>query len=194
MSDDNSFSMLLNRWDIDQIKDLIGYFWMQRGKTDSIPDKTSGRNRKIIDFWRRVFNRLNNIELSDNDKFILSNLAKLTVFLPVINNENFDWFILSAQYVHFDFNSPFFIEYLDVLKDKGDKIKSAKYVGKIFLKMLEKFTPSYDQEHIRSIVEYLYDAKDKESKVLASGICNIYGSRGNDFLRDIYEKNRNMSI
>jgi len=193
ISDDSSFSMLLKKWDLDQIKDLIGYFWMQRGKTDSNPGEVS-RREKIIDFWRWMFSRLKKNELSENDKSILSNLAKLTVFLPEIDDENIDWLMLSAQYVHFDFNSPFFIEYLDVLKDKGDKIKSARYVGKIFLKMLEKFTPSYDQKHIRSIAAYLYDVKDKESKVLADEICNIYGSRGNDFLRDIYEKNKNLKI
>ncbi len=51
--------------------------------------------------------------------------------------------------------------------------------------MLEKFTPDYDQEHIRSIVEFLYDAGATDS---ASKICNIYGARGQEFLRDIYEK------
>jgi len=88
-----------------------------------------------------------------------------------------------APYVHVNFNSPFFIEYLDNLKGKDPN--DPKYIGEIFLKMLENFTPDYDEKHIRSIVEYLYNSSQK---AVADKICNIYGSRGYEFLRDIYEK------
>ena len=93
--------------------------------------------------------------------------------------------MLSAPYVHEDFNSPFFIKCLDELKDKGDGKEAAKYIAEIYLKMLEKITPDFDKKHIRSIVEFLYNAGAQEN---ADKICNIYGSRGYEFLRDIYEK------
>ena len=99
--------------------------------------------------------------------------------------------MLSAPYTHEDFNSPFFIEYLDKLKEKGDKSETAKYIGDVYLKMLEKFTPDFDQKHIRSIVEFLYDAAPTDK---AKTICNTYGSRGAEFLRDIYEKYSNEQI
>jgi len=51
--------------------------------------------------------------------------------------------------------------------------------------MLEKITPDFDQKHIRSIVEFLYNSGAMDS---ANKICNIYGSRGYEFLRDIYER------
>ena len=79
---------------------------------------------------------------------------------------------------------------MDELKNKGDSKETAKYIGEIYLKMLEKITPDYNQKHIRSIVEFLYNASTQEN---ANKICNIYGARGQDFLRDIrdiYEKNR----
>ena len=57
--------------------------------------------------------------------------------------------------------------------------------------MLEKFTPDFDQKHIRSIVEFLYDAAPTDK---AKTICNTYGSRGAEFLRDIYEKYSNEQI
>jgi len=50
--------------------------------------------------------------------------------------------------------------------------------------MLDKITPDYDQKHIRPIVEFLYAGAEES----ANKICNIYGSRGYEFLRDIYEK------
>lgn len=61
----------------------------------------------------------------------------------------------------------------------------AKYIGEIYLKMFEKTTPDYDKKYIRSIVEFLYNAEAQE---YSNKICNIYGSRGNELLRDIYEK------
>ena len=43
----------------------------------------------------------------------------------------------------------------------------------------------YKKEHIQSIIEKLYKIGKKEE---ADEICNEYGRRGLDFLRDIYEK------
>ena len=74
---------------------------------------------------------------------------------------------------------------MDNLKDKGESKVTAEYIGEIYLKMLEKITPDYDKKHIRSIIEFLYNAGAQEN---ANKICNIYGSRGYEFLRDIYEK------
>jgi hypothetical protein len=123
--------------------------------------------------------------LTQEDKKILSEASKLIIILPQIESESYEWLMLSAPYVHEDFNSSFFIEYLDELKDKGDNKETAKYIGEIYLRMLEKSTPNFDKEHIRSIVKFLYDAGGKDR---AYKICNIYGSRGEEFLRNIYEK------
>jgi hypothetical protein len=56
--------------------------------------------------------------------------------------------------------------------------------------MLEKITPDYDKKHICSIIKFLYNAGAQEN---ADKICNIYGSRGLEFLRDIYEKHANST-
>ncbi len=57
--------------------------------------------------------------------------------------------------------------------------------------MLSIFIPDFDQQHIRSIVEFLYEVKDEETTDSANKICNLYGRRGKEFLRDIYEKYTN---
>lgn len=123
--------------------------------------------------------------LSKEDKQILSSASKMAVFLPQIDTESIEWLILSARYVYEDFNASFFIEYLDDLKEKGDLKETAKYIGNIYLKMLEKITPDYNKKHIRSIIEFLYNNEAQDN---ANHICNIYGSRGYELLRDIYEK------
>ena len=161
---------------------------MQRDYLMASSEENEKMRGKIIAFWRLLYEKFKGkeeITLTQNDKHILSAVSKLAAFLPKIDTESYKWLMLSALYVHEDYNSSFFIEYLDELKDKGDKSESAKYIGDIYLKMLKKITPDFDQKHIRSIVEFLYDAGATDN---ANKICNIYGARGYEFLRDIYDK------
>lgn len=218
-TENSTFGLLLKNWDYSQIKEIIGFFWMQRKEYEKTPSKAvvmepkNGEvkpkiidnaketeppvkenerlliEKKIIEFWSWVYNKYESKQdITDEDKRILSSLARLTTFLPQINSENFKWLEMAAPYVILDFTFPFFIEYLDRLKDKGDKVKSANYVAKIFLKMLKVSTPDFDQKHIKSIVEYLYKINTKETKEYANNICNEYSSRNYDFLKEIWVK------
>jgi hypothetical protein len=188
------FRKILDRWDLFQIREMIGWFWMQRDymmesvKENKQTEETvriAKMRELIIDFWRWVYESKykGKEQLKGEDKEIFSKLSKLAVFLEKINAENYEWLCLSALYIHVDFNASFFLKYLNSLKEK-DK-EAGKYVGEIFLEILKNSTPDYDQKDIRSIVEYLYI---KDFKKYAIKICIIYGSRGYEFLRDIYEK------
>ena len=82
-----------------------------------------------------------------------------------------------------DYNTPFFIEYL--LKHASE---TPAKVGEIYLEMLNAdIYPDYKKEDIQEIVRLLYDKNEKES---ADRICNLYGAKGFDFLKDIYETHR----
>lgn len=182
------FKKIIVHWKPEQIKLVIGFFWMQREYLKENTEDNENMRARIIAFWKLLYERYkgkSEDRLSREDKQILSAVAKLASSLPHVDAESYKWLILSAPYVHEDFNSAFFIEYLNELKDKGERSETAKYIGDIYLKMLNKTTPDFDQEHIRSIVEFLYNADAADS---ASRICNIYGWRGYEFLRDIYEK------
>jgi len=189
LDDPNSlFREITDEWKPDQIKAIIGFFWMQRDYLRGSSEENEKIQKKIIEFWKLIYDHYqgkNEESLTQEDKKILSSVSKLAVFLPKIDTESYDWLMLSAPYVHEDFNSPFFIKCLDELKGKGDGKEAAKYIAEIYLRMLEKITPDFDRKHIRSVVEFLYNAGAKED---AKKICNIYGSRGNELLRDIYEK------
>lgn len=193
INDSNSlFRKLLDKWDISQIEEIIGFFWMQRRdyeqrQEEPIEDKERIIiENKIIAFWRWVYENKykgkQENEFSSDDKKILSGLCNLTVFLTEINSVNFEWLKISALYADVSFYSSFFIEYLDRLKDK---VESPKYIGEIFLKMLEGSTPDFRTENIQSIVEFLYQSNNKGE---ADKICNIYGSRGYEFLRSLYDQ------
>lgn len=188
---DGLFRKILDRWNLFQIKEAIGWFWMQRDFiVESIKDKKQTEEivriekmrELIIAFWRWIYqNKYQEKQpFKEVDKEVLSELSKLAVFLEKIDIENCKWLSLSALYIHVDFNAPFFLKYLNGLKNK-DK-DAGKYVGKIFLEILKNSTPDYDQKDICSIVEYLYNAGFEE---YAEEIGKIYGTRGFEFLRDI---------
>jgi len=58
-------------------------------------------------------------------------------------------------------------------------------VGAVYLEMLNAATPVFDRNNIKSIVTKLYEGGEAAG---ANRICNIYGDRGVEFLRDIYEQ------
>jgi hypothetical protein len=182
------FRKIIDEWKPEQIMEVTGFFEMQREYLTESSEENEKMKGRIVEFWRQIYGRYkdkNESSLLQEEKKILSEASKLAVFLPEIDTESYDWLMLSAPYVHEGFNSPFFIKCLDELKNKGDSKETAKYIGEIYLKMLEKTTPDYDKKHIRSIIEFLYNSGTQET---ANKICNIYGSRGLELLRDIYEK------
>jgi hypothetical protein len=182
------FNQIFNKFKYEHIKEIISFFWMQRSFLRISSEENKKMKGKVIEFWRYLYEQYkgkDEASLTKEDKQILSSVSKLSSILPMIDAESYEWLMLSAPYVHENFNSPSFIEYLDELKDKGDKSETAKYIGDIYLKMLENITPDFDQKHIRSIVEFLYDAGATD---IAKRICNIYGERERYFLRDIYER------
>lgn len=180
------FRKLFDKWETSQIIEIISFSWYCKDEHETDEKESEFViGEKVINFWRWVYenkykNKQEN-ELSGDDKKILSELSLLTIFLPEINDENSKWIEKCAPFVDVD-NSSFFIEYLDRLKDKGE---SVNFIGKIYLEMLKNTTPIFREEHIKSIVEFLYQ-KDKKEE--ADKICNIYSIRGYEFLIDLYDK------
>ncbi len=176
---------IIDKWEISEIEGIIDFFWMLSKK-----EQKQKIENKIIYFWRWIYENKykgkQESELAGDDKKILSELCKLTVFLQEINFENFEWLKISALFVDFSYHSSLFIEYLNNLKDKGE---SVNFIGKIYLEMLKNTTPYFRQEDIQSIVEYLYQNGKKED---ADEICNIYAERGYEFLIPLYEKYNKM--
>jgi hypothetical protein len=184
------FHKCITQWRFQDIIEMISYLWTQREYLVEKEIDNSQANQvelvnkqraRILDFWEYIFNVLSNKEeFTESEERIASDLARLSCYLETIDDKNIEWLKLSAKYVEKNFNATFFIEYLLRLCDV-----SVSQVGIVFLEMLEHNTPIYHQDHIRSIVTKLYEAKETET---ANRICNIYGSRHVDFLRDIYEQ------
>jgi hypothetical protein len=195
-SPDNLFGTILTEKKYNKVKEIVNFFWYQReniiGPGAEIEHSKRMRN-KIIELWERMYGEFKDkISFADEEKELLSVLALLTTFLHEMNDQNFEWLMLSAPHVNLRFNYSFFIEYLDRLKDKGDRKKNARYLGNLFLKMLETFTPDFKPEHVKAVIEFIYLTKEKETSAMANEICNEYGKRGSDLLRDLYEKHKDL--
>jgi hypothetical protein len=188
------FDKMLKKWDNSQIMEIIDFFWHESEYLLN-PDLENRDKmiRRVINFWQKIYEKYknNSSALSDDEKKILSNVTKLTVYLKAIDEAKFHWFMLSAPYVHIESNERWLLEYLDRLKDKDDKIVSTKYILQIILKMFENFVFGFAQEYVKSIVTYAYELDDKDTKQMANDISNILGAAGFEYLRVVYEKYNN---
>jgi len=186
--EDSLFKKVIDKWKYSQIQKIVDYFWSQgRSLKEEVKEKESEEDKKvknrIREFWRWTYADKDMIKnkLKDDYKKFLSSLTKLTILLDRIDSETSKWLLLSAPYVGEESGASFFIEYLDRFNDE----RSLGYISKILLKMLDAITPWFRQENIISIVRKIYQSGNKSD---ADKICNIYVSRGYEFLRPIYEE------
>jgi len=189
--DDKSgyFRKCIDGWSLESIIEMISFFWLQReylldketsGNQASQLELASKQKSLILNFWRILYGLLrNNDEYTEGEQKVASDLTRLSCYLDAIDEESLDWLTFSAKYVDKNFNSPFLIEYLLRLCDI-----SPAQVGLVYIEMLNGTTPIYDQKNIIGLVTKLYERGEVDA---ANRICNIYGSRGIEFLRDIYE-------
>ena len=125
------------------------------------------KNEMVDYFWRNKgklpFNKRSDLDLS-----LCENLKKHEDII-----ETFDYLYL--------LNSGLFISGIKYIF----YVDSMKVSNKVYQILNITPIPDHDEKHIRSIVEFLY--KTGAHKI-ANEICIIYGKRGNEILRDIYEK------
>lgn len=171
---DSLFKYTLEKWNPDDIEEVISLFWSHRDAELDCEQKT-----RIFDFWRYCFNRITGKE--EEHKDILSDLNLLAVFFDQLTAEHIDWLKQSVNYVEERYHSSFLLEYFDKLADINPES-----VGSVFLIMLEKNIPWYKQENIQSIVEKIYKAGFRND--IANPICDRYARAGFDFLTGIFKQ------
>ena len=177
---------VLDSWKPAQILDIVNLLSSQQRHLEEGPDEDEKVVEKIIFIWKWIHdNKYENkteAEITADDKKIQSALSGLTVFLPCVNEEYSKWLMLAAPYANENYNSSFFIEYLDEFEDT----ESLEHIGRIFLRMLDYFMPDFDMHHIRSIVTKLYRHNQAD---IANEICEYYGKhQQDDPLRELWEQ------
>jgi len=186
----------------EQIRELVEFLWHER---DHITDKSvtdenvkkeqSVFKERILTFWKHTSEVIKTkATYSEDEKKVLSELSKLAIYLDCIDENSYMLLMQSAGYVNENFDSPYFIKYLNKLKNSGKRDRVSKYIGTLFLEMLNKAEgriPDYKWKNVVEIVEHLYEVgkSNKEVKDLANSICDFYGRHQNYGLRTIYDKN-----
>jgi hypothetical protein len=174
LNGESPFAKVLREWRPEDISEIIWFFWdHHKRRVDH------GILLRILAFWGWCSARIDGHE-SENVP-ILSDLNVLAALLDSVDDTRLRWLLMSAAYVDVKYHSALFLEYLERLASS-----SPRAVAQIFIKMMTKATPTYDPDHIRSIVTKLYDAGLTEQ---ADIVCHEYAKRGHaELLREIYER------
>jgi hypothetical protein len=171
---------LLETDNTEYISELVTFMWTFRDKDDE------ELRRKIKPLWKAIMEKVAPNFEKDAYRIIASNLARWLSLVDTIDDDVYGWLQISVEAVEENWNSGFFIEYL-----LRHVIKTPAMVGNLYLKMLNTGTyPDYKKEDIVAIVQALYDLDEKET---AGRICNMYLSKGFEFLRETFEKHSRSS-
>jgi len=206
LQNDSLIGLLIEKNKSSYIDGIVRYFRgqfqdlmkaVEQESKQSEKDKVAVIREKVISFWRALYQKYKDKdenEFTDDDKKILTDLLMLSISLPKIETEYFEWIKLSLSNPIEFYSSHLFIEDLNLLKNKGNLLETGKFIGEILLELVKKGLPTTFKENIKSIVHFLYEVQNPETKEFADEICNIYAERGvydengQLFLRDIYDK------
>ena len=159
-----------------QLLAIERFFWMLRNKlTDKI-------KAKVKPLWKVIIQQLSNNQDNTEYQKIIAEFSNWLCLVDEIDKETVEWLKLSAKY-QVEYNTTFFIEYLlEHVEHTPDR------VGEIYLEMLNSnIYFEYEKENIQEIVKRLYT---QGQKLIADKICILYGARGYDFLKELFENNR----
>jgi hypothetical protein len=169
-------SELVGSGHVDRLSDIIDFFWGLRD------DATERIREKIKPLWRSLVEVLSKKEQDPEYQKAISTLSRWLSLVDSIDEQILEWLKFSAKYIETNFNSSFLIEYL-----LPHTAKTPDKVGKVFLAVLHSDVyPQYKRENIENIVRQLYAYRQGE---IADTICNLYMTKGVDFLKPIYEEN-----
>lgn len=178
--DDNSLiDTLICRNDHEEISHLIWFMWTLRKKDDN------NLKIKIYELWPKI---LHNIDLSiRKGRKIASHLCHWAVFVDHIDEDRRKLLLAIAPYSDESHNSYTLLESISEISET-----QPYEAHEIWIKMLERSTPDFPEEAVRSLFanllkkgpEGLRKAREAESEYLKNG-----NDRPSLWLREIRQKN-----
>ncbi len=179
-------------------QNIINYFWAIKDDIvfnnyfleNDYFKKSCCQRIKVLKFWRHLFKRFESFsgrDFTTEEKEILSDLSRLTYYLFEINKNNYEWLNQIVPYTYLTYNNTYFIEALNLLKDKGESIFVADKLGEIFINLLKysdpPSIPTYKKEDILSLIKFIND-QGFEKKVIE--ILDFYvDKKYYEFAKDI---------
>jgi len=173
LSGESLFAQILTEWNLKDITEIIWQFWTGRNQ-----NLGEAQRQRIVEFWKWCADKIHAHEQENAD--ILSDLTLLTYYLPEIGQDEEGIMIQAAPYTDVRHHSSFFLEYLDKLAARFPRA-----VAKVFIAMLTRTVPTFQEENVVSVVTQLYNGGLKTE---ANEIVNIYAMNSHEFLRPTYSK------
>lgn len=167
---------LITGSNVSYLMEFVNFFWHLRGKLD---EKMKG---KVKPAWGAIISHISNVAEKDKYRGILAHLAYWLILVEDIDEDIANWMKFSNKYID-DVGSMFYVEYLN-----NHVSKNPEQVADIFYDLLSNanYFPYIEKEEVIALVNSLYERGQKEK---ANRICNIYLSKGFEFLRNLYERN-----
>jgi hypothetical protein len=213
LKNEGIFSVVLERWDenLKRIKDkviahiCIAYAegWELIDDEDSLIDTILKKNEthdKIIHFFnansknlkseykskvKSLWKILFDINKGSNNA-IVGKLTDWLVIFDELDEELYLWSKEGASHIKPYWETHGFIKNLAKFAEK-----EPQKTGELFWALIKdtEHVPDYKKEDIINIIKTLYQKGEKE---MANRICNKFGEKGNDFLRETYELNNTI--
>jgi len=169
-------SMLVENGNSEQLSEVVHFFWRLREKLDD------QRKAKVKPLWKALVQQLLKDKEKHEHRAVISNLSTWLSLIGEIDDEILGCLRVSARFLQ-KMDEYFFVE--ELLRHA---FREPAKVAEIYIEMLAAGVyPDIKQKDIEETVRILYD---QGQKVAADKICNMYGEKGYDFLRRIYEKHR----
>jgi hypothetical protein len=175
LDDDKSLIVqLLNQWNSKQIIEIIRFLRWFGKKGD--PEKRP----LILPLWGVFMSKISQDPDNADNIAILSELNDWISLVDELSNEICEWLKISAKYI-----KSYDLEFIEQLVRHTDlKPKCCSEILIIIIESGHYF--EYQKEKIIELVTKFYE---KNEKINADTICNLYLQVGFDFLKPTYEKN-----
>ncbi|MCP4582005.1 MAG: hypothetical protein GY839_10325 [candidate division Zixibacteria bacterium] len=185
------FGELIKNWNYEIIEHILSSFRREGyaiKERELVKENDKDILNRILKFWELIYDKYKDEDpdkFTIDDKKLLADTANFLDLIDVIDEKYYKMLLLSAPYIHTNWNEPRFIKKLNIIKDNGDKKKISEFVGKIFLVMSKTYLPDFKKEHIEELVKFLFENGNRSDAVR---ICEAYAKKGSFFLKELYDK------
>jgi len=180
LSKGSLLSDLITGKNVTYLLDLIRFLWHLRGKLEP------KMKEKIKPLWGAIVGYISNLPNTEKYKDVLAELSYWLSLVENIDNDIVNWMKLSNKYMN-DRSSMFYLEYLNSHVSKNPEL-----VAEIFYDLVSNthYFPYIKQEEVIALVKSLFESGQEEK---AKRICTLYLSAGFEFLRKVFEENKDKS-
>ena len=162
---------LIERWKLEELRELTWFVWTLRsGQREDI-------SVKLMPLWTELGRRAD--PTSETGKRMLSRLCMWSVFVDELSEQQMNLLLQAAPYADLEHDAYILIAELKRLVEHYPD-----QVADIFLRMLDGFVPTYEQEDIEHIISKLYE-NGGENRQKANSICDRYVEYGIGFPAEI---------